>query len=80
MPAPRFTRFPLVAAAVALPCTGLAHTPADVPAVLAPITVSASALDRPLARMTQPAVVLDEDALIERRGAMPSATLNKRNA
>ena len=44
--------------------------------VLAPITVSASALGTSLDRMTQPTVVLDEQALIERRQTSLGGTLD----
>ena len=43
---------------------------------LAPITVSASALGTSLERMTQPAIVLDEEQLIERRKTTLGDTLD----
>ena len=79
MPASRVPRLSIahaLAAAVVLPSVASAQTAADTPVSLTPITVSASALNRPLERMTQPAVVLDEDQLIERRGATLGETLS----
>ena len=78
MPASRVPRLSIahaLAAAVVLPSVASAQTAADTPVSLTPITVSASALNRLLERMTQPAVVLDEDQLIERRGATLGETL-----
>lgn len=76
MPAPRLSIAHALVAAVVLPSAVSAQTTTDAPVFLAPITVSASALARPLAQMTQPAVVLDEDQLIERRGATLGETLS----
>ena len=57
MPASRVPRFLSVAhalaAAVVAPSLASAQTAADTPVSLAPITVSASALNRPLERMTR---------------------------
>ncbi len=76
MSAPRISVFYMLAAVVVLPVASVAQRSTEMPATLPSITVSASALDRPLVQMTQPAVVLDEDQLIERRGATLGETLS----
>ena len=75
-----FRLLPLAAAmAAAIPASAIATEASSRRSdttTLAPITVSASALGTTLDQMTQPAVVLDEQALIERRKTTLGDTLD----